>query len=407
LQIARNVNKKSGNIHSSHKRVAIVTVDQWMDKLHGASILDLMGSLSNLGYDLEVLVGSQYNRTESRRFFSIMAFKVKERIPVLPYFSFLARVTKHLVISKPDIVVFDFLSLPCFLCLKTLAKKKGILLIFSRPIEEIGLSAHGLLSSLQFRISLIIGRIFVDYFTAISPFEAASFSKLSNITMEKIVIVPSPLGESFIGNDILGDTDKYRVSLKLNALLGKIVFLYHGVLDEHRDVMRILELFASSSNHETMVLLVVGNGPAENSIKTFIQRMNANIVFLDSLPYSDMPNLIAACDVGVVLLPDNQNFRYQIPTKLIEFLALGKPVLASNLAGIRWAASSSSNVVYVESLERVGVNDFKMALQRVLEVENDGHSSLLSHQKSRQIVIDKFSSHSIAIKLSRIIDSFE
>jgi glycosyltransferase involved in cell wall biosynthesis len=54
-----------------------------------------------------------------------------------------------------------------------------------------------------------------------------------------------------------------------------------------------------------------------------------------NLPFDEMPRLVARSRVGFIPLPDEQKFRHNIPRKLFEFLAVGRPVVASDLAPIR------------------------------------------------------------------------
>jgi glycosyltransferase involved in cell wall biosynthesis len=240
------------------------------------------------------------------------------------------------------------------MCVKLLTASKGILLIFSRPLKEHGI--RGLLRLLHFKVSLSLGRLVVDQFTAISPFEAASFSSMSKISPKQISVIPSPLGKPF-SKQQQNNTAKLRSLFGIANLVGKTVFLYHGVLDERRGVLRVLELF-EPLNEPEIALLVVGSGPATDAVKRFIQNAKSNIVFKDALPYSEMPNLIAACDVGLVLLPDTEDWRYQTPTKLVEFLSLGKSVLASDLPGIHWVVEDSSKVTYLKQFETIAASDF-------------------------------------------------
>jgi glycosyltransferase involved in cell wall biosynthesis len=378
------------------KRVTVISVDPWADRLHGASILNLMNDLSYLGYNVELAVASVRSQTKKAHKLTITTFKFNEQIPILPYFSFLLRVTKHLLVSKPDVVLFDFPSLPCFMCVKLLTASKGILLIFSRPLKEHGI--RGLLRLLHFKVSLSLGRLVVDQFTAISPFEAASFSSMSKISPKQISVIPSPLGKPF-SKQQQNNTAKLRSLFGIANLVGKTVFLYHGVLDERRGVLRVLELF-EPLNEPEIALLVVGSGPATDAVKRFIQNAKSNIVFKDALPYSEMPNLIAACDVGLVLLPDTEDWRYQTPTKLVEFLSLGKSVLASDLPGIHWVVEDSSKVTYLKQFETIAASDFTLVIQKMLATLKSSDT-----QKSDFAVAKKFSSVSIARALSNIIEA--
>ena len=386
------------------KRVTVVSMDHWLEKLHGASILDLLNSFSALGHSVEILVVSDYPSKVNGKPFLVVPQESNTRFSILGHLYFLMQVTNHLLKSKPEVIIFDLSTIPCFLIKKVVSRTKGIMLILSRPLKGKGFKRW--LRLLQFRIALIAGNLFIDVFTAISPFEAAQFSNMGNIPSTKIMVLPSPLGQAFISECSNRDINASRSKLKLNALLGKKILLYHGSLDERRGIMLVLELFAESCKRDDIILLIVGNGPAAGAVKEFIRKKSvSNIILTNPYPYSLMPSLIAACDIGLVLLPNNENWRYQTPTKLAEFLALHKPIIATNLEGIRWVVANSPLVVYLESLERATVLDFKVALERALELLERG--SLENYSDIYRSLLDRFSSQSIAAQLNKVIKSLE
>lgn len=386
-----NVNAKRS------KRVVVLSTDPWLDRLHGASILSLFEALAKLKYKVKVLLPSTSNKIIEDETLSVISLKVKRYIPLFTLISLYKQYLRLILEEKPFVLIFDFPMLPLFLLTKLLWKSKGIMLILSRPVGK-----QGFLKWLHFRLSLVIGKFLVDAFTAISPFEAIEFSRLGKIPKHKIIVIPSPLGEEFEKFNPSMDTNELRSRLGLSLLLGKKVLLYHGVLDEQRGILQLLELFNESfKGDDKVVLLLVGDGPAKNSLRSFIQHNKINnIILWSSVPYSKMPELITACDMGLVLLPDHPWWRYQCPTKLIEFLALGKPIIASDLPGIKWVAGNSPLVTYLKTWDK---HEFDKAIKQSLSLINETLYTL-DDKELYYRVISRFSSRSIALKLRDLID---
>ena len=378
----------------------MLSTDPWLDRLHGASILSLFKTLARLNIEIKVLLPSISNKNMEGEFLSIIGLKVKRYIPLFTLISLYCRYLRIMFREKPTVLIFDFPMLPLFLLSRILWKSKGIFLILSRPVGEGGL--RGWLRFVHFRLSLMIGKIFVNAFTAISPFEVFEFSRLGKIPKSRIIVIPSPLGEEFEKFNPPENINELRYRLGLDALLSKKVLLYHGVLDEQRGILQLIKLFAESfKEDDKVVLLLVGDGPAKDSVKRFIRQNKVdNIILLDPVSYSKMPELIAACDVGLVLLPDHPWWRHQCPTKLIEFLALGKPIIASDLPGIRWVAGNYPLVTYLRTWDKRG---FDKAIKRSLGLINEA-SYILDDKELRYRVISRFSSHSIALMLKDLID---
>jgi glycosyltransferase involved in cell wall biosynthesis len=383
-------------LNKAKRRVIVISTDPWLDRLHGASILELFNALSGLGYSVKVVVPSIKKVNFEDGYFSVTALDTKRYVPLFNLLSFYGRVLKLVSKERNFLLIFDPSILPLFLLIRFFRKSKGIMLILSRPLIKGNL--FGYLAQMHFRFFLLLGKMFVTRFTAISPFEAIEFARLGNIPRQKIIVLPSPVGKKFEMSNFGGYGKDLRHKLGLDA--ESKVLLYHGVLDEKRGIHDLLELFAQITKDDNkIVLLLVGDGPARKSVENFIACNQAgNIIFLGPIAYSRMPEVIKACDVGLVLLPNDPNWQYQCPTKLVEFLALGKPVIASELPGIRWVARGSPSVFYISNLD---LPSFRKILDEVL-IKKAG---TMGNCSIRREIISYFSSTSIALKLSRVIDS--
>ncbi len=328
---------------------------------------------------------------------SIIGFKTERNLPLFTIAAFHIQAFKQLLKEPRPILIFDYPMLPLFVGCKLLKKTKGVMMILSRPVAVKGLL--GKLKSVSFRLSLILAELFVHGFTAITPFEANQFSNIAKIPREKIVVVASPLGQVFEKFDPKITENQLRGTLRLNTLLGQKVLLCHGVLDCERGIMEVVSVFSKVSEGKNLTLLLVGKGPLERPLKEFIQtRKLSNVIVLGYVPYWKMPEVIAASDIGLVLLPDHPWWRYQCPTKLVELLALGKPVIASDLHGIRWVTGSTPSVFFLKDLSE---NSFRRALDLALAYAEDESAK----EAARNKIIDRFSSERMASRLVYLINS--
>lgn len=377
------------------KKVVVATIAPWFETLSGALFLGLFRDLSTLGCHVTAVLPSSRRTKISEGSFSVIGLKVRRYVPVLTLFSLYRLAVETAVREKCSTFIFDFRMLPVFLVCKILLKSKGVCLTTSRPVGVAGF--RGWLRFLYFHASLLVGRSIVETFTAVSPFEARTFSRLGRIQWRKMLVVPSPLGQSFVRFAWQVDPDDSRSRLGYNDLLGKNVLLYHGVFHEQRDIMRVLGVFIESfRDNDNMVLLLVGSGPARDSIESLVQREASNVLLWDPVAYSKLPEIIACCNIGVVWLPDHPWWRYQCPTKLIELLAMGKPVVASDLPGVRWIAGESPLVVYLRKLD---VSSFTKAVKKAATAKD----VLSCREQVRQDMIDRFSTKSIASQLWQLI----
>jgi len=247
----------------------------------------------------------------------------------------------------------------------------------------------------------MLGKSLADAFTAISPFEATEYSRLGGIPIDKITIIPSTIGENFEKFVLPKNPTGFRLKLGLNTFLNKKVAIYHGSLTEEKGVMNLVQLFSESfRENDEVALLIAGDGPAKSTIENYINRKEIkNIILLGRLSSSKMPETLAASDLGIILHPDEPRWRYQCDIKMIELLFMGKPVLASDLPGHRWIGADSPLVAYLRQSDSYS---FKEELTKLI---SNLEKTAVDVIETRQNMIKRFSSKSVALKLGHLIDS--
>jgi glycosyltransferase involved in cell wall biosynthesis len=82
---------------------------------------------------------------------------------------------------------------------------------------------------------------------------------------------------------------------------------------------------------------VYGDGPYRPQIEAAIERTGtADRVHLNGrVPIDDLPALLAGSDIGLVPSLPEPYMRFSLSTKLLEYAAMGLPIIASDLATFR------------------------------------------------------------------------
>lgn len=113
------------------------------------------------------------------------------------------------------------------------------------------------------------------------------------------------------------------------GLAGKFVLVWSGSfrgfhgLYQALDAVHILEMEGLDIS-----LLLIGDGLERRAIESRAAELGLqSVIFTGTVPYSDMPRYLNACDAGLVLSPPTGSMHYS-PVKLREYMACGIPVIA-------------------------------------------------------------------------------
>jgi len=114
----------------------------------------------------------------------------------------------------------------------------------------------------------------------------------------------------------------------LAPFAGRPVFGYVGVIDERID----LELVdALAQRHPEAVVVMIG--PVVKIDPATLPRRD-NIAYLGKREYADLPSLLAGFDVALMPFALNEHTENISPTKTLEYLAAGLPVVSTAVADV-------------------------------------------------------------------------
>jgi glycosyltransferase involved in cell wall biosynthesis len=102
-----------------------------------------------------------------------------------------------------------------------------------------------------------------------------------------------------------------------------------------------------------MKLLVVGKGDLLDKMRKISSMSNGRVVCLNWVDHKRIPEYIAASDI--CLLPSMKVgiMNRIVPIKMIEYLAAGKPVIATRLEGLVKEFGEDSGVAFIDSTAQV------------------------------------------------------
>jgi glycosyltransferase involved in cell wall biosynthesis len=169
-----------------------------------------------------------------------------------------------------------------------------------------------------------------------------------------VIVLPNAVDPIRFNPSIDGSVIRARYGLPAGCLVAGwcgIMRAWHG-----------LDVLLRAVSTTNLCLMLIGDGPDRPRIERVCRQLGiANRVwFTGRIPQTSMPEHLAAVDIGVVA--DDQT-RYASPMKLLEYMAMSKPVVAPDLPNIRDVVTDGGEGILFEPGDAQSLADRLTALE--------------------------------------------
>jgi glycosyltransferase involved in cell wall biosynthesis len=257
----------------------------------------------------------------------------------------------YLLLRKPDFVITEpkFGSMFYGLVFKLFPPSiRPLLLMDIRSTPVVVTTFRDHLNSIWFSYSVIIAKAMFDGFTVATK-------EMKNELCFKFQVKPGQMYVWKNGVDLkLFSPEKYdrdEMRKKL-GLTDKFVIFYHGSFRLCGIVETIKSVKLLEEKYPDLVFFLLGAGGGLKLYERIIQEdgIGDRVVIHSPVDYEDVPKYIAIADVGIVPLPDIPDWRNQSPLKLIEYLAMRKTVIATDIPANREFIGADKCGIYLSSV---------------------------------------------------------
>jgi len=251
---------------------------------------------------------------------------------VLNYGSFCASASvRGAFLPRPDVVIGTSPPLPIAMAGYNVARMKRVPFIFEvrdlwpESLEGVGLGAEH--SRIYKTVASIVRYLYKhsDHIVVVTPAFKDYLNSRWNVPMEKMSVVVNGV-----------ETDRFapaapslEIRREFGVPDGQFVAAYIGTMGMAHGLETVLEVAALLKDQAPRItLLLVGEGGNRGDLVRLAQeRRLKNVIFTGQQPREKIPAIINTADVCLTLLKNEDVFKTVIPTKMLEYMACGRPVV--------------------------------------------------------------------------------
>ena len=355
---------KEKNTNSRRKRILWISCIVLDISLHKTSRIEILRHLAKRGCDVYLVAmrsKQRYQLKNSRIQTISIPFRNKPPISSALYgLTLLFFLPLYIARIRPDFVITEsyehFFSFIPTVLLFPFRRFKVVLDIRSTPVSRDTVGLRGYLKTFCFDVYVCVAKKLFDGITIITPLMKKEICKKFSIDPRFVGVWSSGASAT------LFSCEKYiHQGMKLRkkfGLLKKFIVFYHGALGPNRGLLETINAMSlTTREYSDIILFLLGNELAIDDLKAMIEKneIQKNVIIHDAVDYLDVPKYIAMCDVGIVPLPNLPYWRHQCPLKLLEYLAMKKAVIVTDIPANREIVGNSKCGIYISSPNSVEI----------------------------------------------------
>ncbi|AVH70871.1 glycosyltransferase family 4 protein [Nostoc sp. 'Lobaria pulmonaria (5183) cyanobiont'] len=287
---------------------------------------------------------------------------------------------------RPDVILSTSPSLPSCVPVALLGWLRACPVI---------LNLQDILPEAAVHVGLLKNKLLIRLFTLLEKFAYSSASKISviadgfvdnlrskGVEADKIVQIPNWVDVNFI-RPLPKEDNAFRTAHNLN---GKFVVLYSGNIALTQGLESVVKAASVLRHIPDIVFVIVGEAKGLQRLQQECLDCGAdNVLLLPFQPRKDLPQMLAAADVGLVVQKKNV-VSFNMPSKIQVLLASGGALIASvpdNGTAARAIRQSGGGVI-------VPPEDPQALAMAILDLYQNPEKVKTLGYKSRQYAVEQY-----------------
>jgi glycosyltransferase involved in cell wall biosynthesis len=332
--------------------------------------INILHHLTERGYEIFFISGHSKQRYKFKNSkIHLFSIPVGKRLPLVSRFIFTVvqffYFPLYLINVKPHFVIIDVDSIFGLMPMLPICRLLGVKVVLDirstqTPIENLyrKVGLHQYLINLTFNTSIDIVKKKLDGMTLITDLMKKEICNKFHIDPNWVGVWSSGVStELFRYEEYVHDEIELRERL---GLTNRFIVCYHGGFSQSRGLMDVISaMLMVRDRYPDAVLFLLGAGSIQtiDEMRKLIHKngLQDRVILHDAVDYTQVPKYIAMCDVGIVPLHDLPQWRHQCPLKLLEYLAMKKVVVLTDIPCHREVVGTDKCGIYLSAVSPAGI----------------------------------------------------
>jgi glycosyltransferase involved in cell wall biosynthesis len=187
---------------------------------------------------------------------------------------------------------------------------------------------------------------------------------------------------------------------KENGWGDKLVLLHFGAMGRANGLEFVIDVAQRLKANDNIHFVLLGDGSEKAALVKKVEQIRlTNIEILDSRPKEELANIVAACDVSMVIFANHPILQHNSANKFFDSLSAAKPVLL-NYSGWQRKVLEDSRAGF--GCDLCNVDEF---VEKVVYLNSHRDKLAEMGQKSRIAAEEEFARDKLAAQALRVISS--
>lgn len=187
------------------------------------------------------------------------------------------------------------------------------------------------------------------------------------------------------------ENNQFKLRIKNNILENDKVILYLGSISVGREFQKVLEIFSEILKRKNGVKFVI-LGKIDSKLNKLIDKIDIRAhTIVRYVPHHQISSLIDLADVCISFIPDIPTYRYSCPLKVLEYMSMEKPVVATNI-------NAHKQIIQHHLTGLLSKSDSDSFMKAIIDVLNNPDIYKKIGKNARKFVEDNYSLEVIGSK---------